>query len=166
MGLLHDSCSALTMTVSYLEKLNPQQRRAARRHGVFRRVSGPSSDVGLPPGPHITAHNARRGRGIGRRRSECTYRSDWMSAATMPSWILDSEMKGDGRPSRPWGGWTVAVAVLSSGMALSDPTRTHRRQHRLCYNAVLVLSSALCRVRQIGAEAHHYYVSFSATHLN
>jgi hypothetical protein len=158
MGLLHDSCSALTMTVSYLEKLNLQQRRAARRHGVFRRVSGPSSDVGLPPGPHITAHNARRGRGIGRRRSECTYRSDWMSAATMPSWILDSEMKGDGRPSRPWGGWTVAVAVLSSG-ALSDPIRTHRRQHRLCYNAVFVPSSALCRVRQIGAEG-------SATHLN
>ncbi len=48
----------------------------------------------------------------------------------------------------------------------NGPIRTHRRQHRLCYNAVLVLSSALCRVRQIGAEAHHYYVSFSATHLN
>jgi hypothetical protein len=29
MGLLHDSCSALTMTVSYLQKLDPQQRSAA-----------------------------------------------------------------------------------------------------------------------------------------
>jgi hypothetical protein len=85
-----------------------------RCHGEFRRVSGPSSDVGLPPRRHITAHNARRGRGIGRRRSECTYRSDWMSAATMPSWILDSEMKGDGRPSGPWAGgqsqWLSSVA--------------------------------------------------------
>jgi hypothetical protein len=118
-------------------------------------------------GPRIVVagHNNphRIDRGIGGRRFECAYRSDWMSAATMP--ILDSEMKGDGRPSGPWAGWTVAVAVLSR-MALSDPTRTHRRQHRLCYNAVLVLSSALCRVRQIGAEAHHYYVSFSAIHLN
>jgi hypothetical protein len=85
-------------------------------------------------------HSARRGRGIGRRRSECTHRSDWMSA-TMPNWILDSEMKGDGRPSGPWAGWTVAVAVLSSGMALSDPTRTHRRQHRLCYDYAIMLFS-------------------------
>jgi hypothetical protein len=128
------------------------------------RVSGPSSDVRLPPrrlhGPQCTV-GAEASVGAA---AKCTHRSDWMSAATMPNWILDSEMKGDGRPSGPWASWTVAVAVLSSGMALPDPTRTHRRQHRLCYNAVLVLSSALCRVRQIGAEAHHYYVSFSATH--
>jgi hypothetical protein len=110
-------------------------------HGEFRRVSGPSSDVGLPRRRHITAHNARRGRGIGRRRSECTHRSDWMSAATMPNWILDSEMKGDGRPSGPWASWTIAVAVLSSGMALPDPTRTHRRQHRLCYDYAIMLFS-------------------------
>ena len=99
---------------------------------------GPRIVVAGHDNPH------RIDRGIGGRRFECAYRSDWMSAATMPSWTLDSEMKGDGRPSGPWAGWTVAVAVLNSGMALSDTTRIHRRQHRLCYNAVLVLSSALC----------------------
>jgi hypothetical protein len=60
------------------------------------------------------------------------------------------------------------VAVLSSGMALSDPTRTHRRQHRLCYDYAIMLFSfsAVPSVGSAKAEAHHYYVSFSATHLN
>jgi len=119
--------------------------------------------------------------------AKCTHRSDWMSAATMPNWILDSEMKGDGRPSGPWAGWTVAVAVLSSGIALSDPTRPHRRQHRLCYDyaimlfsfsavpsvgsAKLELRNRTCRSPASGSptgftarHTHQYYVSFSATH--
>jgi hypothetical protein len=174
MGLLHDFVLGSNNDRFLSGKAQPAATARGTQlpigdvccHGEFRRVSGPPSDVGLPPRRQSRPIMHGRGRGIRRRRSECTYRSDWMSAATMPNWILDGDMKGDGRPSGPWAGWTVAVAVLSSGMALSDPTRTHRRQHRLCYNAVLVLSSALCQVRQIGAEAHHFYVSFSATHLN
>src|SRR5215471_11238903 len=39
--LLHDSGSSLAMTISYLEKLNPQQRRAVEHGGSALAEAGP-----------------------------------------------------------------------------------------------------------------------------
>ena len=41
MELLHDSGSPLTMTISYLDKLNPQQRRAVEHGGSALAEAGP-----------------------------------------------------------------------------------------------------------------------------
>ena len=41
MELLHDSGSSLAMTISYLEKLNPQQRRAVEHGGSALAEAGP-----------------------------------------------------------------------------------------------------------------------------
>src|SRR5262249_36327395 len=41
MDLLHDSGSSLKMTISYLEKLNPQQRRAVEHGGSALAETGP-----------------------------------------------------------------------------------------------------------------------------
>src|SRR5258708_30466031 len=41
MNLLHDSASPLVMTSSYLEKLNPQQRRAVEHGGSALAEAGP-----------------------------------------------------------------------------------------------------------------------------
>ena len=41
MELLHDSGSSLTMTISYLEKLNPRQRRAVEHGGSALAEAGP-----------------------------------------------------------------------------------------------------------------------------